>query len=331
MNAGVSRLVRIRICTFAAAAASALTCQLAPAQAYPAKSVRIVVPVASSGATDIIARTLAQRLSAAWNQQVLVDNRPGAGSNIGFEVASKAPADGYTLLLAQPAFTVNVSLYKKLAYDPIRDFSPVTLAVTGANVLVVHPSVPARTLKDLIALAKAKAGQLSYASSGNGTTPHLSGELFKSMAGVNIVHVPYRGASQSVTDLIGGHVDMAFVSLSSVVPQLKAKRLRGLATTSAQRSALMPDLPTFAEAGLKGYEVYGWYGFLVPAGTARDIIARLHADITKALANPDVLQTLNSVGLETVKANSPEEFGAFIRAEISKWATVVQQSGAKAD
>jgi tripartite-type tricarboxylate transporter receptor subunit TctC len=327
----VSRSVRIRIRTFVAAAVMASVSQLAHAQAFPAKPVRIVVPVAPGGATDIIARTLGTRLSAAWNQQVLVDNRPGGGSNIGFEVASKAPPDGHTLLLAQPPFTVNVSLYKKLAYDPARDFSPVTLAVTGANVLVVHPSVPARTLKDLIAFAKARPGQLSYASSGNGTTPHLSGELFKSMAGVNILHVPYKGASASVTDLIGGHVDMAFVSLSSVVPQLKANRLRGLATTSAQRSALMPDLPTFAEAGLKGYEVLGWYGFLVPAGTSRDIIARLHADITKALANPDVLQTLNGVGLEAVKANSPDEFGAFIRAEISKWAKVVEQSGAKAD
>jgi tripartite-type tricarboxylate transporter receptor subunit TctC len=198
-------------------------------------------------------------------------------------------------------------------------------------VLVVHPSVPARNLKDLITLAKSRPGQLSYASSGNGTSPHLSGELFKSMAGVNILHVPYKGASASITDLIGGHVDMAFVSLSSVVPQLKANRLRGLATTSAQRSALMPDLPTFAEAGLTGYEVYGWYGFLVPAGTPRDIIARLHADISKALANPDVLQTLSGVGLEAVKANSPDEFGTFIRAEITKWAKVVQQSGAKAD
>jgi tripartite-type tricarboxylate transporter receptor subunit TctC len=328
---GVSRSVRIRRWMFVAAAAIMSVCQLACAQRYPAKPVRIVVPVAPGGATDIIARTVASRLSVAWSQQVLVDNRPGGGSNIGFEVASKAPADGYTLLLAQPAFTVNVSLYKKLTYDPMRDFSPVTLAATGANVLVVHPLVPARTLKDLIALAKARPGQLSYASSGNGTTPHLSGELFKSMAGVNILHVPYRGASASVIDLIGGHVDMAFVSLSSVVPQLKANRLRGLATTSAQRSALMPDLPTFAEAGLKGYEVSGWYGFLVPAGTSRDIIARLHADITKALAHPDVLQTLNGVGLEAVKANSPDEFGAFIRAEISKWANVVQQSGAKAD
>jgi tripartite-type tricarboxylate transporter receptor subunit TctC len=315
----------------AAAVAFALAASALHAQTYPAKPVRIVVPVAVGGATDIIARTVAQRLTSLWGQQVLVDNRPGGGSNIGFEIAAKSAPDGYTLLLAQPAFTVNVSLYRKLAYDPLRDFAPVTLAVTGANVLVVHPSVPARTVKDLIGLAKARPGQLSYASSGNGTTPHLSGELFKSMAGINIVHVPYRGASQSVTDLIGGHVDMAFVSLSSVVPQLKSNRLRGLATTSAQRSALMPELPTFAESGLKGYEVYGWYGFLVPAGTPKEIVARLHGDITKALAEPDVLKPLAGVGLEPVKPNSPEEFGAFIRAEIAKWAKVVQQSGAKAD
>jgi tripartite-type tricarboxylate transporter receptor subunit TctC len=320
----------IRLCMLAAAA----TCALAPsaaAQGYPSKPVRIIVPVASGGATDIIARALAQRLTSALGQQVVVDNRPGGGSNIGFEVAAKSAADGHTLLLAQPAFTVNVSLYRKLSYDPLRDFAPITLAVTGANVLVVHPNVPARALKELIALAKARPGQLSYASSGNGTTPHLSGELFKSMAGINIVHVPYRGAAQSVTDLMGGHVDMALVSLSSVVPQLKANRLRALAATSAQRSALMPALPTFAEAGLKGYEVLGWYGFLAPAGTPRDVVTKLNGEITRALAQPDVLQTLNGVGLEAVKPNSPEEFAAFLRNEIGKWAKVVQESGAKAE
>jgi tripartite-type tricarboxylate transporter receptor subunit TctC len=260
-------------CLAIVAIAISFASEFCHAQGYPSKPVRIILPIAPGGATDIIARTLAPRLSAASNQPVLVDNRPGAGSNIGFEIVAKAAPDGYTVLLAQPPFTVNVSLYRKLAYDPIRDFSPVTLAVTGANVLVVHPSVPARTLKDLIALAKARPGQLSYASSGNGTTPHLSGELFKSMAGVDIVHVPYRGASQSITDLIGGHVDMAFVSLTSVVAQLRAKRLRAIATTSKERSALMPELPTFLEAGLKDYEVYGWYGFLVPAQTPKEMIA----------------------------------------------------------
>ena len=299
--------------------------------AYPSKPVRIIVPVGAGGATDILSRTLGQRLSATWGQQVVVDNRPGGGSNIGFELAAKAPADGHTLLMAQPAFTVNVSLYRKLGYDPLRDFSAVTLAAEGANVLVVHPSVPARTLKDLVALAKAKPGALSYASSGNGTTPHLSGELFKSMAGVSIVHIPYKGAGASVTDLMGGHVDLAFVSLSSVVPQLKAKKLRALAITSAKRSGLMPDLPTFAEAGLRGYEVTGWYGVLVPAGTSREIIDRLHADITKALTQPDVVQALSAFGLEAAAPNSPEAFTDFLRAEISKWAKVVKASGAKAD
>jgi len=299
--------------------------------AYPVKAVRFVVPVAPGGATDILTRTLAQRLAAAWGQQVLVDNRPGGGSNVGFEVAAQAPADGYTLLMAQPAFTVNVSLYKKLAYDPLRDFSAVTLAATGANVLVVHPSVPARTLKDFIALAKARPGQLNYASSGNGSTPHLSGELFKTMAGVSITHVPYKGAGASIADLIGGHVDLAFVSLSSVVTQLKAGRLRALGITSAKRTALMPELPTFAEAGLRDYEVTGWYGVMTRAGTPRDVINRLHTDITRVLAQPDVAQALFSFGLEPSPSASPEDFSAFLRTEIVKWAKVVKAAGAKAD
>jgi tripartite-type tricarboxylate transporter receptor subunit TctC len=213
----------------------------------------------------------------------------------------------------------------------LRDFSAITLAATGANVLVVHPSVPARTLKDFIALAKTKPGQLNYASSGNGTTPHLSGELFKTMAGVNITHIPYKGAGASVADLLGGHVDLAFLSLSSVVPQLKAKRLRALAITSARRSALMPELPTFAEAGLPGYEVMGWYGVLARAGTPKEIIGRVHADLTRVLAQADVVQTLGSFGLEPAAANSPEAFAAFLRAEVGKWAQVVRASGAKAD
>jgi tripartite-type tricarboxylate transporter receptor subunit TctC len=307
-----------------------LLAPLATAQSYPAKTVRIVVPVAAGGATDIVARTIAQRLTSMWGQQVVVDNRPGGGSNIGFEVAAKAPPDGYTLLLAQPAFTVNVSLYKKLVYDPLRDFSPITLAAEGANVLVVHPSVPAQTLKELIALARSKPGRLSYASSGNGTTPHLSGELFKAMAGVSIVHIPYKGAAVSISDLMGGHVDMAFVSLSSVVPQLKAQRLRALAITSAKRSTLIPGLATFAEAGLRGYEVTGWYGFLVPAGTPREIVDRLHADITKSLSQADIVQALNASGLEP-SPSTPDAFSAFLRAEIAKWAKVVKAAGARAD
>jgi len=299
--------------------------------AYPGKPVRIIVPVGAGGATDIVARALGQRLAATWNQQVVVENRAGGGSNIGFEAAAKAPADGHTLLLAQPAFTVNVSLYKKLAYDPIRDFAAVTLVGTGANVLVVHPSLPAHTLRELIALAKTKPAQLSYASSGNGTTPHLSGELLKAMAGIEIQHIPYKDAAQSATDLLGGHVDMAFVSLASVVPQINTKKLRALAVTSERRSLVMPDLPTFAEAGLPGYEVSGWFGVLAPAGTPREIVDRLHADITAALGHPEFVQTLSASGIEPAGSDSPEAFTAFLRAEIGKWAKVVKASGAKAE
>lgn len=314
---------------------AALFCALlAPAidaQSYPSKPVRIIVPVGAGGATDILSRALAQRLSAFWGQQVVVDNRPGGGSNVGFEVAARAPADGYTLLMAQPAFTVNVSLYKKLPYHPLMDFSAVTLTATSANVLVVHPSVPVTTLKDLIALARARPGELSYSSSGNGTTPHLSGELFKSMAGVNLLHVPYKGAAAAITDLLGGHVDASFVSLSSTLPQIKSRKLKALAVTSAQRSVFMPELPTFAESGLRGYDVTGWFGIVAPTGTSKEIIDRLNADFTRALASPDVIQTLNASGLEPVGRNTPEEFTAYLRAEISKWAKVVQTSGAKAD
>ncbi len=306
-------------------------CTMLHAQTYPTRSVRFVVPVAPGGATDILTRTLAQRLTAAWGQSVLVDNRPGGGSNVGFEVAALAPADGYTLLMAQPAFTVNVSLYKKLAYDPLRDFAAITLAATSANVLVIHPSVPAYSLKDFIALAKSKPGQLNYASSGNGTTGHLSGELFKTLTGVSITHVPYKGAGVSVTDLLGGHVDLAFLSLPSVVPQLKAKRLRALAITSAKRSALMPDIPAFAEAGLPGYDVSGWYGVVTRSGVPKEIVVRLHMDISRALAQSDVVQSLAASGLEAARANTPEEFSAFLRAEISKWAKVVKTAAAKAD
>ena len=311
-----------------AAICTAFFCQLPSAQDYPAKAVRIIVPVGPAGAADILTRALGQRLAAVWGQPVVVDNRAGGGSNIGFEAAARAPADGYTLLLANPAFTVNVSLYKKLGYDALRDFSPVTLTATTANVLVVHPTVPARSLKELIAFAKARPGQLSYASSGNGSTPHLSGELLKTTVGIDIKHIPYKSAAPAVIDLLGGHVDAAFVALASVVPQIKVQKLRALGVTTAKRSALMPDLPTFMEAGLAGYDVSGWYCIMVPTGTPRPIIDRLHTDITRSLAQPDLAQMLTAAGIEPAASASPEELASFLRAEISKWAKVVRASGA---
>jgi len=303
----------------------------AQAQTYPAKAVRFIVPIGPGGATDILTRTLAQRLSVSWGQQVLVDNRPGGGSNVGFELVAKAPADGYTLLMAQPPFAINVSLYKKLAYDPLRDFSPVLLTARSAAALVVHPSVPARTLMEFIALAKARPGQLTYASSGNGTSPHLSGELFKSMAGIQMLHIPYKGAGPALNDLLGGHVAVAFVSFTSALAHLKANRLRALGITSERRSPLMPEVPTFAEAGLPRFIVYGWYGVVVPAGTPREVIERLNTDISAALSHPDVLKTLTTFGLDPAETNSPEAFGEFLRSEITRWAEVVKTSGAKVD
>ena len=218
-----------------------------------------------------------------------------------------------------------------LAYDPLRDFVPVLLAARSAAALVAHPSVPARTVKELIALAKARPGQLTYASSGNGTSPHLSGELLKSMAGIQMLHIPYKGAGPAINDLLGGHVALAFVSFTSVVAHLKANRLRAIAITSAKRSALMPEVPTFAESGLPDFVVYGWYGVVAPTGTPRDVVERLNADIAAALAHPDVLKTLSAFGLDPAEPNSPEAFGEFLRSEITRWAKVVKASGAKVD
>jgi tripartite-type tricarboxylate transporter receptor subunit TctC len=315
------------IVALAAAAAS----DVALAQPFPVKTVRIVIPVAPGGATDILARTLATRLGSVWRQQVLVDNRPGAGSNVGFETVARAPADGYTLLMAQPPFAVNVSLYRKLAYDPVRDFDPIVLTATSTNVLVTHPSIPARSVAQFIALARRRPGQLTYASAGNGSTPHLSAELLKHIAKIDLVHVPYKGAGPAINDLLGGHVASAFVTLTSVAPQIKARRLRALAVTSAKRSALMPELGTFAEAGLTEIDISGWYAILGPAGTPREAIARVNADILAALAHPEVAQALARFGLEPVAPNSPEELGGFIRREIARWGEVVRISGARAD
>jgi tripartite-type tricarboxylate transporter receptor subunit TctC len=300
------------------------------AQNYPAKPVRIIVPVAAGGPTDILARAVGQKLTEAWNQQVVVDVRAGGGSNIGFEAAARSAPDGYTLLMAQPALTVNVSLYKNLAYDPLRDFAPVSLVTTHPLLLVVHPSVPARSVRELVTLAKSSPGRLNVASAGNGTTPHLAAAWFNTVAGVRMTHIPYKGASLAIIDVLGGHVDVSFSSPPAVLTHVQQHRLAALAMTTPARYHLLPDVPTIVESGYPGFVVMGWYGLLAPAGTPREIVSRVNADVVKALAASDMKERLASLGIDAV-GSTPEQFSAWIKDEVTRWAKVVKASGAKAD
>jgi tripartite-type tricarboxylate transporter receptor subunit TctC len=316
----------ILLATIAAANAHAQV----PAANYPAKQIRVIVPFPAGGPTDAIARTIGQKLSETWGQPVIVDNRPGAGGNIGTELAAKSPADGYTLFIGTVANAINQSLFAKLPFDFVRDFAPVTQNYVTGLILAVHPSLPAHSVKELIALAKAHPGQLSYSSSGVGGTPHLAGELFNSMAGVKMVHVPYKGSAPAMADLLGGHIQLTFDNMLTVLPQVKAGKLRGLAVTMATRSPLAPELPTVAEAGLKGFEVKSWNGVVVPTGTPKEIIARLNGEIVRILRQPDLREKFLVQGVELVPT-TPEEFGAFIKQDIAKWAKVIQLSGARAE
>ena len=302
----------------------------APAASYPAKQIRVIVPFPAGGPTDAIARAIGQSLSETWRQPVVVDNRPGAGGNIGTELAAKSPADCYTLFIGTVANAINQSLFAKLPFDFVRDFAPVTQNYVTGLILAVHPSLPAHTVKELIALAKANPGQLSYSSSGVGGTPHLAGELFNSMAGVKMVHVPYKGSAPAMADLLGGHIQLTFDNMLTVLPQVKAGKLRGLAVTMTTRSPLAPELPTVAEAGLKGFEVKSWNGVVVPTGTPKEIIARLIGEIVRILRQPDLREKFLVQGVELVPT-TPEEFGAFIKQDIAKWAKVIQLSGARAE
>jgi len=302
----------------------------APGANYPAKQIRVIVPFPAGGPTDAIARAIGQKLSETWGQPVIVDNRPGAGGNIGTELAAKSPADGYTLFIGTVANAINQSLFAKLPFDFVRDFAPVTQNYVTGLILAVHPSLPAHSVKELIALAKAHPGQLSYSSSGVGGTPHLAGELFNSMAGVTMVHVPYKGSAPAMADLLGGHIQLTFDNMLTVLPQVKAGKLRGLAVTMTTRSPLTPELPTVAEAGLKGFEVKSWNGVVVPAGTPKEIIARLNGEIVRILRQPDLREKFLVQGVELVPT-TPEEFGAFIKQDIAKWAKVIQLSGARAE
>lgn len=302
---------------------------LAQAPGYPVKPVRIIAGFPPGSGADITARVIGQKLAEAYGQQFLVDNRPGAGSNIAAELAAKAAPDGYTVFIGTVANTINATLYARLPFDFARDFAPVALTTSAPNVLVVHPSVPAHSVAELIKLGKARPGQFNYASAGIGTAPHLSAEMFRSMAGISLAHIPYKGSPPAVTDLIGGQVALMFSPASSVLTQVKSGRLRALAVTTATRLPSLPELPTVAESGLPGYETVTWFGFVVPAATPRDIIGKLNLDTVKVLAQPEVRQQFASQGVDVI-GGTPEQFAAYIRSEIVKWARVIKESGARA-
>ena len=297
-------------------------------QPYPAKPIRLILPFPPGGSTDIVARLIGQKLTESWGQPVLIENRPGAGGNIAAETAARAAPDGYTLFQVNVANAIGATLYPKLSYDLITSFAPVIQLATTPYVLLAHPTVPAKNTAELIALAKARPGQLNYASAGGGSATHLSGELLKSMAGVNIVHVPYKGTGPAVTALLSGEVDLYFATVPAALPLVEAKKLRALGVTSARRSPLMRDVPAIAEAGLKGYETSTWHGILAPAATPADIVVKLNAEIARTLAQPAVKERLVGQGLDPV-GGTPEQFGAYLKTEISKWAVVVKASGAR--
>jgi tripartite-type tricarboxylate transporter receptor subunit TctC len=318
--------VRTRI-GLAAALALAGGAALA-ADAYPSRPLRMVVPFAPGGGSDIVGRIVGIKLTEAWGQQVVVDNRPGGNANIGAMVVARAPADGYTLLLGNANFTINPALIKDMPFNPVKDFAPVTLLANVTNMLAVHSSLPVKSVKELIAYAKARPGQLNFASPGAGTSSHLGGELFRSMAGIDVVAIHYKGATPAMTDLIGGQVSFTITSMLSVMPHVKSGRLRALGVTTLKRSPAMPDLPTIAESGLPGFEATNWYGVLTTAGTPKPIVDKLNQELVRIVATPDVREKFSQQGAEP-ETDTPAEFERFIRAEITKWAKVVREAGIK--
>ena len=321
--------LRIPLLALIAALSAIVPPAAAQVPAYPTKPIRIVVPFPPGGATDILAREVAQKLNEAWGQQVIVDNRPGAGGNIGSELVAKAAPDGYTLEMGTVGtHAINASLYAKMPYDNVKDFVPIILVAGVPNVLEVNPSLPVNSVAELIAYAKANPGKLNFASSGNGTSIHLSGELFKAMAGVEMTHVPYKGSAPALQDLIAGQVQLMFDNLPPSLPQIKAGKLRALAVTSSVRAPALPDVPTVAEAGLPGFEASSWFGLLAPAGTPPAIVAKINAEVAKWLATPEAKENLSKQGANAA-GGTPEDFASHIAAETAKWAKVVKASGAK--
>ncbi|MBI4203828.1 MAG: tripartite tricarboxylate transporter substrate binding protein [Betaproteobacteria bacterium] len=297
---------------------------------YPAKPIRYIVGYTPGGTADMLARAVGQKLTEAWGQQVIVENRPGAGTNIGTEIAAKSPADGYTLFMPTVANAINPTLYPKLNFDPIRDFAYIINFAKVPGILVVHPSVPVKNAKELIALAKARPGELRHGSTGIGSPHHLAGEIFKTMSGVKMIHVPYRGATPAIADVVAGHIEVYFGAMVSTLPHAKGGRLRALAVTSAKRVAAAPDIATLDEQGLKGFETGSWFGMAVPAATPREIIGKLHAEAVRAIAARELRDRMSAEGAEFV-GDTPEQFTVFFRAEMAKWGKAVKASGAKVD
>jgi tripartite-type tricarboxylate transporter receptor subunit TctC len=299
--------------------------------AYPSKPIRLVVPFPAGGSLDVVARAIGEKLSIAWGQPVIIDNRPGAGGNIGADLVAKSAPDGYTILEgALSTHAVNVSLYSKMPYDPIKDFAPITLVAVTPNVLVLNPSVPANSVAELIAYAKANPGKLAFGSGSNGSAGHLAGELFKAEAGVDMVHVPYKGGAPAMQDLLGGQTQLMFDNLANSMQQVRAGKLKAIAVTTAKRSPLVPDLPTLAETGLPGFDIYTWWGFMAPAGTPKEIIAKWNAEVTRILNTPEMRAYFALQGAEP-SPTSPEQFKALIESEIPKYAKIIKASGAKVD
>ena len=315
--------------------AAALLAALLPlhglAQAYPSKPIRIVVPVATGGIADYYSRVIGAKLHEAWGQPVLVENRPGGGGNIGSDIVAKSPPDGYTLVMGfLGTHAVNPFLFAKMPYDPQRDFVAVAMVIEAEGLLAVHPSVPIHTVADLLAMARSQPGELSYASGGIGTASHLAGELFKSMTGTFMVHIPYKGNAPAITDLIGGQTQLTFATLPTVIPHVRAGKLRGVAVIGSSRSAAAPDLPTIAEAGVPGFSVNNWIGLFAPAGTPPEIVRRLNLEVMRIMQLPEIRRRMDVEG-ERHSPNTPDQFAGFVRAEAAKWGKVVKDAGLKAE
>jgi tripartite-type tricarboxylate transporter receptor subunit TctC len=306
-------------------------CGIAQAQTYPTKTIRMIVAYPPGGGTDIVGRLIGQKLAESLGQNVVVDNRGGTTGNIGTELAARATPDGHTLLMGNVApNAINVSLFKKLPFDPVKDFAPVSLVAITPNILVVHPGLPVHTVKDLLELAKAKPGTLNYPSAGVGSSSHLAGELLRALAHADIVHVPYKGGGPALIALLSGQMQIMFATMPAAMPHVKAGKLRPVAVTTSKRSQTLPELPTIAESGVKGYEAATWYGVLAPAGTPGPVITRLHAEVVRAVESPDMRERFASQGFEPA-GTTPAEFAAYIKAEIAKWGKVIRQAGIKAD